>query len=206
MIRVAIAEEHRISRWALGQALAKTGDIEVVAEAGNLDDAVAMIRNVEPEVLVLDPTMPDHSGIDVLHRIRDLDKRPLVVVLAPLDDPSYAARTIAAGAHAYVSQSEDPERLVSAIQAVVAGERFMPAAVEQLLPGGGKEPASALTRREQQVMELLARGKTNREIATQLDISIKTIDTHRGHLLKKLGLRNNSDIARFALRHGYVTV
>jgi len=205
MIRVAIAEEDRIPRWALGQALARTGDIDIVAEAGSVNDAVAMVRDVEPDVLVLDTTMPDHSGFDVLNQIRDLDKGPLVVVLAPLDDPSYAARTIAAGAHAYVSKSEAPERLVSAIHAVVGGERFVPRTVQEILASGGKAPASALTRREFQVMELLARGMTNREIAEQLQIGVKTVDTHRGHLLKKLALRNNSELTRFAVKHGYIT-
>ena len=205
MIRVAIAEEQRIARWALGQALARTGEIEVVGEAATVKETVAMVRTAEPDVLVLDTTMPDHSGFDVLHRIRELEKGPLVVVLAPLDDPGYAVRTIAAGAHAYVSMSEEPARLLGAIRAVVAGERFVPPEVEQRLAAGIKDPASALTARELEVMELLARGMTNREIGEQLAISIKTVDTHRGHLLKKLRLRNNSDLTRFALRHGYVT-
>jgi len=206
MIRVALAEECRIARWALAQALARTPDFEVVGESGSVDQTLAMLRNVKPDVLVLDTTLPDHTGFDVLAKIREIETGPFVVVLAPLTDTSYAARAIAAGAHAYVSKFEEPERLIDAIRAVVHGERFVPSGVEELLAVGDGHPSSALTAREQQVMEMLARGMTNREIAEHLEISVKTVDTHRGHVLKKLHLRNNSELTRFAVKHGYVTL
>jgi DNA-binding NarL/FixJ family response regulator len=206
MIRLALAEDHTIVRWALREALSKADDIEVVGEAGTAAETLAMVQNVKPDVLLLDITLPDKSGFDVLADLRQIDTAPLVVVLTWHTEPSYAARAIAAGAHGYVNKAVEPNELLNSIRAVSRGEQVIPPGVEQLLASGDGHPASALTAREAQVMEMLARGMTNREIAEHLDISIKTVDTHRGHVLKKLGLRNNSELTRFAVKHGYVSL
>ncbi|MBV8762650.1 MAG: response regulator transcription factor [Deltaproteobacteria bacterium] len=206
MIRLALAEDHTIVRWALREALSKADDIEVVGEAGSAAETLAMVQKVKPDVLLLDITLPDRSGFDVLQEMRQVETAPLVVVLTWHTEPSYAARAIAAGAHGYVNKAVEPAQLLEAIRQVSRGEQVIPPGVEQLLASGDGHPASALTAREQQVMEMLARGMTNREIAEQLDISIKTVDTHRGHVLKKLGIRNNSELTRFAVKHGYVSL
>ena len=205
MIRLGIAEDHTIVRWALREALSKAEDIEVVGEAGSAAETLDMIARERPDVLLLDISLPDRSGFDVLAEIRPMQTAPLVVVLTWHTEPSYAARAIAVGAHGYVSKAVEPDELLAAIRAVSRGEQVIPAGIEPLLGGDG-HPASALTAREQQVMEMLARGMTNREIAEHLEISIKTVDTHRGHVLKKLGVRNNSELTRFAVKHGYVTL
>jgi two-component system invasion response regulator UvrY len=204
MTRIAIADEHRIVRWALGEALGRQPDLEVVGEAGTIEEALAVIRDGKPDLLLLDTVLSDRSGFDLLAEIRELEAGPLVLMLAAHSAPSYAARALAEGAHGYVSKSAEPEKLLSAIRAIVRGEQVVPLGVAKLLAMGDGHPASALSVRERQVMEMLARGMTNREIAEHLDISIKTVDTHRGHVLKKLGLRNNSDLTRFAVKHGYV--
>jgi two-component system, NarL family, invasion response regulator UvrY len=206
MIRLALAEDHTIVRWALREALSKAEDIEVVGEAGTAGETLQMIQTVKPDVLLLDITLPDRSGFDVLADMRNIDTAPLVVVLTWHTEPSYAARAIAAGAHGYVNKAVEPKELLDAIRAVSRGEQIIPPGVEQLLATGEGHPASALTARELQVMEMLARGMTNREIGEHLEISIKTVDTHRGHVLKKLGLRNNSELTRFAVKHGYVSL
>jgi DNA-binding NarL/FixJ family response regulator len=206
MIRLGIAENHTIVRWALKEALSKAQDIEVVGDAGTAAETLEMIQRDRPDVLLLDISLPDRSGFDVLNDMRESDTAPLVVVLTWHTEPSYAARAIAAGAHGYVNKSVTPEELLSAIRAVSRGEQVVPPGIEQMLASGDGHPASALTAREQQVMEMLARGLTNREIAEHLQISIKTVDTHRGHVLKKLGLRNNSELTRFAVKHGYVSL
>jgi two-component system invasion response regulator UvrY len=205
MIRVALAEGQQIVRWALREALAKAPELEVVGDAGTVEETITMIRDARPDVLVVDAALHDHSGFDLLAQIRQLETGP-VVVLTPHTEPSYAARAIAAGAHGCVGKTEPPERLLEAIRAVNRGEQFLPQGVAELLAMGTGHPASSLTARELQVMEMLARGMTNREIAVDLNISIKTVDTHRGHVLKKLGLRNNSELTRFAVKHGYVAV
>jgi DNA-binding NarL/FixJ family response regulator len=206
MIRVVLAEEHRIVRWALAEALAKEADIEVVGEADTVQQALELVQRVKPDIVILDTSMPDHSGFDLLAALRHLDAGPLIVVFAPHTAASYAARAIAAGAHAYLDKNVEPEAVVEAIRAVQRGDQVIPPGVEALLAAGDGHPASALTARELQVMEMLARGMTNREIAEDLQISVKTVDTHRGHVLKKLGLRNNSELTRFAVKHGYVTL
>ena len=206
MIRLAIAEDHTIVRWALREALGKADDIEVVGEAGTAAETLDMVRRERPDVLLLDISLPDRSGFDVLSEMRPLDTAPLVVVLTWHTEPSYAARAISAGAHGYINKAVEPEALLNAIRSVSRGEQVIPPGIEQLLATGDGHPASALTAREQQVMEMLARGMTNREIAEHLEISIKTVDTHRGHVLKKLGLRNNSELTRFAVKHGYVAL
>jgi two-component system, NarL family, invasion response regulator UvrY len=206
MIRLALSEDHTIVRWALREALSKADDIEVVGEAGTAAETLSMVQNVKPDVLLLDITLPDRSGFDVLAELRQVETAPLVVVLTWHTEPSYAARAIAAGAHGYVNKAVEPNELLNSIRAVARGEQVIPPGVEQLLASGDGHPASALTAREAQVMEMLARGMTNREIAEHLDISIKTVDTHRGHVLKKLGLRNNSELTRFAVKHGYVSL
>ena len=206
MIRLALAEDHTIVRWALREALSKADDIEVVGEAGSAAETLAMVQKVKPDVLLLDITLPDRSGFDVLQEMRQIETAPLVVVLTWHTEPSYAARAIAAGSHGYVNKAVEPAQLLEAIRQVSRGEQVIPPGVEQLLASGDGHPASALTAREQQVMEMLARGMTNREIAEHLQISIKTVDTHRGHVLKKLGLRNNSELTRFAVKHGYVAL
>ena len=206
MIRLAIAEDHTIVRWALREALSKATDIDVVGEAGTAAETLAVVQEKLPDVLLLDITLPDRTGIDVLNDIRPMPTAPLVVVLTWHSEPSYAVRAFQAGAHCYVNKAVEPEELLAAIHAVSRGEQVLPAGIAELLASGDGLPASALTAREQQVMEMLARGLTNREIAEHLAISIKTVDTHRGHILKKLGLRNNSELTRFAVKHGYVSL
>lgn len=205
MIRLALAEDHKIVRWAIREALSTAEDLEIVGEAGTAAETLAMLRDVKPDVLVLDLTLPDRSGIDVLNEMHELDTPPLVVVLTWHTEPSYAARAIAAGAQGYVDKSAQPEELLRAIHAVARGERVVPPGVDELLASGTVDPAGSLTARELQVMEMLARGMTNREIAEQLGISGKTVDTHRGHVLKKLGVRNNSELTTFAVKHGYIS-
>ncbi len=205
MIRIGLAEEHRIPRWALHEALAKSVDFEIVGEAGSVDETIDLVKTAKPDVLVLDTALPDHSAFDVLSRLSRVETGSLIVVLSPNDDPAFAAHAMAAGAHAYVYSSDDPAKLLEAIRAVSRGERVVPAEVDKALAARDRHPASTLTARELQIMEMLARGLTSREIAHDLDISTKTVDTHRAHLLQKLRLRNNAELARFAVKHGFVS-
>ena len=137
--------------------------------------------------------------------MRQLDTAPPALVLTWHTEPSYVARAISAGAQGYLYKGSEPEKLLEAIRAVARGERVVPPGTDEALAAGEGLPASSLTARERQVMELLALGLTNREIAERLAISTKTVDTHRAHVLKKLGVRNNSELTTFAVRHGFIT-
>jgi two-component system, NarL family, invasion response regulator UvrY len=205
MIRLALAEDHTVVRWALREALTGIKDIEIVGEAGTAAETLEMLERAKPDLLLLDLTFPDRSGVDVLNEMRQMDTAPLVVVLTRHTEPAFVVRAIAAGAHGYVHKGGQPEDLLAAIHAVARGERVVPPHIEQLLASGDGDPARSLTARELQVMEMLARGLTNREIAEHLGISGKTVDTHRGHVLKKLGVRNNSELTTFAVKHGFIT-
>lgn len=203
MIRLGLSDGNNIVRWALGEALGKSEDIEVVGEAATATQTLAMVFERHPEVLLLDIGLPDRSGFDVLADLRQIETAPFTIVLSWHPEPGYATRAIAAGAHGYISKTATPQELIEAIRSVSRGEPVLPGEVEI---AGSEHPTSTLTAREQQVMEMLSRGMTNREIADYLSISIKTVDTHRGHVLKKLGLRNNSELTRFAVKHGYISV
>jgi two-component system invasion response regulator UvrY len=205
MIRIAIAERHGIVRWALRQALANVPDFEIVGDAGTVEQTLSLIASSKPDVLVLDLALPDHTGFDLLAALQRQAASPSVVVISSQDD-QHAARAILAGAHGFVDGSSGPDQLIDAIRTVSRGEQVIPATVQPLLAAGVQPGASVLTHRELQVMEMLARGMTNREVAEHLEISPKTVDTHRGHVMKKLGLRNNADLTRFAVKHGYVSV
>src|SRR5262245_17436354 len=156
MIRLALAEDHTIVRWALREALSKADDIEVVGEAGTAAETLSMIQNVKPDVLLLDITLPDRSGFDVLAEMRQIDTAPLVVVLTWHTEPSYAARAIAAGAHGYVNKAVEPAELLNSIRAVSRGEQVIPPGVEGLLRTGDGGAASAVWGSEQHGIERLA--------------------------------------------------
>jgi DNA-binding NarL/FixJ family response regulator len=195
MIRILIAEEHAVVRWALSHALGSTEDMAVVGEAGTPQEAVQLAGDVHPDVVV--------SGmVEALDELRAAATLPPSIVLTCHTEPSFAARALEAGAHGFLSTHVEPDELLQAIRAVHRGEQVLP----EPITANGADPAGALTSREQQVMEMLARGMTNREIAEGLQISIKTVDTHRGHVLKKLKLRNNSELTRFAVKHGYTAL
>jgi DNA-binding NarL/FixJ family response regulator len=206
MLRIAIADDHTIVRFAVRQVLEASGQVEIVGEARNGNEAVSLVQNVQPDVLLLDLNMPEKDGLEALTEITALGTPTKVLVLTMHDEPSYGVRAMQSGAHGVMHKTSDPEVLLQAIRAVMRGEPLMPDAVKSQLNKRDMHPASILSAREREVMEFLARGYTNREIAAKLEISIKTVDTHRGHVLKKLNLRNNSDLTRFAIQHGYVSV
>ena len=212
MIRVAIAEDHAMVRQGLARLLGNSGVVEVVGEASDGVEAVAMVERVKPDVLLLDITMPNKDGIEAAGDISKLDVDTKILILSMHSDQQYVLRTFRAGAHGFIGKQAVLEDLIHAIETVHNGERYLPKELEQafndesLADNADRSPAEILSRREFQVLNFLAAGMTNREIAERLEISVKTVDTHRGHVLKKLNLRNNSDITRFAIQHGYITL
>jgi two-component system response regulator NreC len=201
MIRVAIAEDHNLVREALRSLLENSGRVEVVGEATTGDEAVEIVASRQPDVLLLDMAMPGKDGLAAIMDIAGLQVQTRVLVVSMTSDDTYAARAVRAGAAGYINKNAATGELISALDAIVAGQRVMPSGSDaQSQPGAN--PAQVLSPREFQVLGHLASGLTNREIAKMLEISVKTVDTHRGHVLKKLKLRNNSDLTRFAMQQG----
>lgn len=210
MIRVAIADDHALVREGLRRMLAGSDVINVIGEASNGAEAVNLVQEMEPDVLLLDITMPVKDGIEATTEITGLTVKTKILILSMHSDEQYALRTLRAGASGFISKGARLEELIKAITDVRDGNRYLPEhiaksfAEKHIQPDSDKPLAELLSKREFQVMNYLASGMTNREIAKLLDISVKTVDTHRGHVLKKLKLRNNSDITRFAIQHGYI--
>lgn len=207
MIRVVIAEDHTLIRQALVRMLQESKKIDVVGEAATGATAVSMTKRHKPDVLVLDVTMPEKDGLQALAELTQLHVPTKVLVLTMHEDEAHGVRAVRAGAAGFVRKSASMDELIGAIEKVHKGEQVVPAEVQAALNRKRSEhPAQILSQREFQVMSYLAAGKTNREIADTLSISVKTVDTHRGHVLKKLRLRNNSDITRFAISNNLMPV
>lgn len=207
MIRVVIAEDHTLIREALVKMLAGSGRIEVVGQASTGTEALALVGQHKPDVLIMDVSMPEKDGIQALAELAALDTPTKTLILTMHEDEAHGVRAIRGGAAGYIKKSANLDELLNAIERVHGGERVIPTEVEAALGRKRSDhPAQILSTREFQVMEYLAAGKTNREIAEMLSISVKTVDTHRGHVLKKLRLRNNSDITRFAIQNGLMPV
>ena len=207
MIRVVIAEDHTLFREALVKMLSESRKIDVVGEAATGATAVSMTKRHKPDVLLLDVTMPEKDGLQALAELVQLHVATKVLVLTMHEDESHGVRAIRAGAAGFIRKSASLDELLAAIDKVNRGEQVVPGEILAALNRKRSEhPAQILSQREFQVMSYLAAGKTNREIADTLSISVKTVDTHRGHVLKKLRLRNNSDITRFAISNGLIPV
>jgi two-component system invasion response regulator UvrY len=204
MIRVAIAEDHTLVREALKSLLENSGRVEVVGEATTGDEAVEIVAQRQPDVLLLDIAMPGKDGLAAIMDIAGLQVQTRVLVVSMAADDTYAVRAVRAGAAGYLNKTAKSGELISAIDAVLAGQRVVPDGSDAQA-ASGTNPAQVLSPREFQVLGHLASGLTNREIAKMLEISVKTVDTHRGHVLKKLKLRNNSDLTRFAMQHGLLS-
>ena len=204
MITVLIADDHDIVREGLKQIVSETDDVVVGGEAHTGAEAVEQVRARAWDVVVLDLHLPDRPGLDVLAQIRAIAPSLPVLILSMQQQPSYAMHALKGGALGYVTKSNAREHLVTAIRKVARGERFLSPALAETLALDLVRPQRthrALSDREFQVLCLVAAGKPPREIATALNVSVKTIATHRARLLEKLGLKNNAEIVQYAMEH-----
>jgi len=213
-IRVLLAEDHNIVREGLRLLLNAQPDIRVIGEAPNGSQAVALARESCPDVAVLDISMPDLDGLQAASLIRAECPRTQVLILTMHESDTYFFRAIEAGASGYLLKKAASEDLINAVRAVAHGEAFFyPSLTRRLLEGylrHGKAGAPAgpteyeLSEREREVMLLLVHGLTNQEISDKLVVSSSTVQTHRSHILKKLGLETSIDLVRYAIRHGLI--
>lgn len=210
MIRVLLADDHSIVLAGLRRLVEESAGMEVVAEAADGREAIQKIRQLQPDVAVVDLSMPEVDGLEVINQIHPEHPDLPIIVLTMHAENQYVVRAIEAGAMGYITKQSAPEHLVNAILKVHGGSRYLTEdAAESLILRVAKgdrhqSPLDSLSTRELQVLRRLALGHTNREIASAYNISIKTVDTYRFRLLKKLHLRNNAELSRFAIQNGLI--
>ena len=207
MIRVVIADDHTILREGLRQLLGASADVEVVAEAADGHEVLARVRSLDFDVLLLDMSMPGKSGIELIKHVKSEKPKLRVLVLSMHEETQYAVRAIKAGASGYVTKDSAGTQLVTAIRRVAGGGAFItPEVAEQLALGampGAEGPAhQRLSDREFEVLRLLVAGHTVTETAAMLNLSGKTVSTHKARLMEKLGIDNQADLVRYAMKHG----
>lgn len=207
MIRVLIADDHTIVREGLRQLLEAAGDFEVVGEAADALQALQLVRNVDFDIALLDISMPGRSGIELIKQIRAEFPRARIMVLSMHEQHEYAVRAIRAGASGYLTKDSAARELAIALRKINGGGAYITSEIaEQLALGATAQveapPHTLLSDREFQVLRSLVSGKTVSEIANALNLSVKTVSTHKAHLMQKIGVENNSELFRYATRHG----
>ncbi len=209
MIRVLVADDHAVVREGIKRIIADTSDMAVAGEAGTAGELEARVITGQFDVVLMDLAMPGMSGLEVLHDLRRQRPRLPLLVLSMYPEEPYAVRALMAGASGYVNKGSPPDEILRAIRTVAAGKRYITAQVAESLASlvdsaTAKPPHATLSNREYQVLCLLASGQSVSDVARQLALSVKTVSTFRARVLTKLGLRNNADLMRYALKHGLV--
>ncbi len=211
-MRVLLAVDHGIVRRGLRSLLEEAG-LSVVAEAADGLEAVRLCEEHRPDLLIVDIGMPKLSGIEVAARAQKIERPPAVIILTMHADESYIIRALAAGARAYLLKDATDEDLLPAVRAVAAGRPFFSPAVTAVLvedyvrtlqKRGLDDSYHLLTDREKEVLHLLAEGRSNKEVATLLDLGLSTVETHRANLMQKLNLHNTAEIVLYAVRKGII--
>jgi len=212
-LRVLLADDHGIVRRGLRSLLESEPDVTVVGEAADGLEALRLCEELHPDLLIVDVGMPMLNGIDVAARAQKLERPPRTVILSMHADESYIIRALAAGARAYLLKDATDEDLLPAIRSVFADKPFFSPAVtkvlvedylRQLQARGLTDSYHLLTDREKQVLQLLAEGRSNKEVAALLELSLSTVETHRGNLMQKLNLHNTAEIVLYAVRKGII--
>jgi len=205
-ITVIIADDHEIARIGIRRLLSVAPDIDVIGEAVDGATALELARSKRPNVVLLDVRMPNISGIEAAQRIKGELKEIVVIMLSAAEDEKSIERAMYAGADGYLSKEVNSEELVAAIRNAILGERVFSRSILNLLEGKAKEqktdqPSVKLTKREEEIVTLVAKGLTSQDIAKKLFISPRTVETHRARIMDKLGVNNAAGLVRFALLH-----
>ena len=209
MIRVGIVDDHAIVRAGLKQFFSEQVDLRVTGEASNGSEALDLVRKDEVDVLVMDLSMPDQSGVDALIAIKARRPDMPVLILSGFPESHYATTLLRQGASGYLNKECDPEEIVKAIRTVRLGRRYITSAVAELLADGlGKDPDKLLheqlSERELQVFLHLAKGETVGHIADGMSLSVKTVSTYRSRIMEKMKLASNSDLTYYAMKSGLI--
>jgi two-component system response regulator NreC len=205
--RIVLADDHAVVRSGLRFVLEAEADFEVVAEAGTVEDTLRKVRAIRPDVLVLDLNMGHESSLEQIPQIRQDTPTTAIVVLTMQNDPAFARQALQSGAAAYVLKEAADDELVQAVRLAASGGTYLNPSLGARLaaePPTPQPPADDLTERETDVLRLIALGNTNQEIADQLYLSVRTVESHRAHIQRKLARTTRAELVRYALDRGLV--
>jgi DNA-binding NarL/FixJ family response regulator len=211
-IKILVADDHPVVRKGLQSCLARQERVKIVGEASDGDEALEKTRELSPDVVLMDISMPGMNGLAVTEVLRKESPAVKVLVLSVHNNRDYIFRIIQAGAHGFISKEAPPDELLRAIESVYAGEPFFSpeiakAALNQLVTSGGKkDPFAQLTSREREVLVLIAEGQSNKEIATKLGIGVRTIETHRERIMRRLDIHSVAGLTKFAIANGMISI
>jgi len=212
-IRILIVDDHAILREGVRALLGAHPDLEVVGEASDGVEAIAAVERLDPDVVLMDIAMPGLGGIEASLELKKLGRRARILILSQYEDREYVRRLLKAGVSGYVLKKSAGAELAGAIRAVHKGGLVLDPAVARVAMAeagpstpAGADPYETLTDREKQVLKLVADGKSNKEVAEVLGISVKTAMTHREHVMEKLKLHNRTELVRFAIKQGVIRV
>jgi DNA-binding NarL/FixJ family response regulator len=210
-MQIVIADDHELVRKGLRTVLENQPDWKVCGEAVNGRQAVELAKKLQPDVIVMDVTMPELNGLEATRQIRKALPKAEVLILTMHESEQLVREVLAAGAHGYILKADTSRLLVSAIEALAQHKPFFTGSVSEVVlsgylnPGkvakGATGPVQHLTAREREIVQLLAEGKTNKEVAVALGVSIKTVDAHRANIMHKLDLHDVTDLVRYAIRN-----
>ena len=207
-IRILLADDHAVVRQGFKMILAAQPDMEIVGEAGNGRVAVELAEQLRPDIVVMDVAMPELNGIEATRRLAASLPHTRVLALSMHKDSVYVREILRAGARGYLLKDSPAPDLVAAVRAVASGEGYLSPAVSNAVLDDYRrhvtDPIDLLTSREREVLQMLAEGKTNKEIAGVLNLSVYTVDAHRGRIMEKLNLHSINELVRFAVRNGLV--
>lgn len=207
--KILLADDHSVVRKGFGLILETQPDLEVVGEANNGREAVELADQLQPDVVVIDVSMPELNGIEATRRIGEACSRTRVLAVSMHRDAVYVREILRAGARGYLVKDADDDAFLDAVRAVARGEGYLsPSVSDAVLTDYRKHvtnPLDLLTSREREVLQLIAEGQTNKEIANLLKLSVYTVEAHRGKIMEKLNLHNTGDMVRFALRNGMIS-
>ncbi len=212
IIKVLVADDHPVVRKGLQSCLSRAGRIRLVGEAADGDDALRKARELKPDVVLMDISMPGMNGLTVTEMLRKELPDMKVLVLSVQRNKDSIFRVIQAGAHGYVSKEAPSEEVIRAIESVHGGQPFFSeeiarAALNEFINSGDKkEPFSQLTSREREVLVLIAEGQSNKEIADRLNIGVRTIETHRERIMRRLNIHSVAGLTKYAIANGLVTL
>ncbi len=207
-IKILLADDHTIVRQGLKLILSAHSDLQVVGEAANGREAIELAAKLKPDIVLMDVAMPELNGIEATRRMVEANGRLRVLVLSMHKEAVYVREILRAGARGYILKDAIDTELLNAVRSVARGDGYISPAISGALLNDYRQtvtdPIDLLSSREREVLQLIAEGKTNKEVATRLNLSVYTVDSHRGKIMEKLNLHSAGELVRFAMKHGLV--